>query len=59
MSNEAVCRTAPATPGLSNIPDSSHRYGSNVTFGASLAFQMREEYVFEEKNSLKIGPQGG
>ena len=34
-------------PLIKNIPDSSHQYGSNVTFGASLAFQMREEYVFE------------
>ena len=32
------------TPDL-NIPDSSHQYDSNVTFGASLPFQMREEYV--------------
>ena len=35
-------------PLIKNIPDSSHQYGSNVTFGASLAFQIREEYVFEE-----------
>ena len=32
-----------------NIPDSFHRYGSNVTFGASLAFHMRKEYVFEKR----------
>ena len=34
-------------PLIKNIPDYSHRYGSNVTFWASLAFQMREEYVFD------------
>jgi hypothetical protein len=32
-----------------NIPYSSQQYLSNVTFGAILAFQMRKEYVFEEK----------
>ena len=31
--------------GFKNIYDSSHQYLLNVTFGASLAFQMREEYV--------------
>ena len=36
-------------PLIKNIPHSSHWYGSNVTFGASLAFQMREKYVFEKK----------
>ena len=46
-------------PLIKNIPDSSHQYGSNVTFGESLAFQMREEYVFEEIFFLKIGPQRG
>ena len=46
-------------PLIKNIPDSSQQYGSNVTFGASLAFQMREEYIFEKKDFLKIGPQGG
>ena len=35
-------------PLINNIPDAYHRYISNVTFGASLAFQMREEYVFEK-----------
>ena len=34
-------------PLIKNIPDSSHWYLSNVTFRASLAFQTREEYVFE------------
>ena len=44
---------------IKNIHDSSHQYLSNVTLGASLAFQMREEYVFEDYFLLKIGPQGG
>ena len=39
-------------PLIKNIPYSSHQYGSNVTFGASLASQMREEYVFEKKKNL-------
>ena len=43
---------------IKNVPDSSHRYGSNVTFGASTAFQMREKYVFEKKYFLKTRPQG-
>ena len=46
-------------PLIKNIPDSSHQYYSNVTFEASLAFQMREEYVFKKKDFLKIRPQGG
>ena len=46
-------------PLIKSIPDSSHRYGSNVTFGASLAFQMREEYVFEKKNFWKFDLKGG
>ena len=33
---------------IKNIHDSSHQYLSNVTFGASLAFNMREEWLFEE-----------
>ena len=45
-------------PLIKNIADSSHWYGSNVTFGASLAFQVREEYVFDFF-FLKIGPQWG
>ena len=40
-------------PLIKNINDSYHQYISYVTFGASLAFQMREEYVFE-KNIFKI-----
>ena len=46
-------------PLIKNIPDSSHQYSSNVTFGAGLAFQMREEYVFEENKFVKTWPQGG
>ena len=33
---------------IKNIRDSSHQYLSYVTFGVSLAFYMREEYVFAE-----------
>ena len=39
-------------PLIKNINDSYHQNLSNITFGASLAFQMREEYVFE-KNIFK------
>ena len=46
-------------PLIKNIPDSSHQYGSNVTFGASLASQMREEYVFEKKIFWKLDLKGG
>ena len=46
-------------PLIKNIPDSSHQYGSNVTFGASLAFQMRKEYVFEKKIFWKLDLKGG
>ena len=34
-------------PLIKNFLDSSPQYLSNVTFGTSLAFQMREEYMFE------------
>ena len=33
-------------PLIKNIPEPSYRYSSNLTFEASLAFQMREKYVF-------------
>ena len=46
-------------PLIKNFPDSSHRYGSNVTFGASLAFQMQEEYVLKKNIFFKTWPQGG
>ena len=41
-------------PLIKNIHDSSHQYLSNVTFGASLALQMREEYVFEINTSKGV-----
>ena len=44
---------------IKNIPDSSHRYVSNVTFGASLAFLMREEYVYEKNYFWKLDLKGG
>ena len=46
-------------PLIKNIPNSSHQYCSNVTFGASLAFQIREEYVFEDFFFFKLDLKGG
>ena len=45
-------------PLIKNIPDSSHQYLSNVTLGASLALQMREEYIFEKNSFLKLDLKG-
>ena len=44
---------------IKNFHDSSHQYLSNVTFGSSLAFQMREKYVFEEKGKNLNGTSKG
>ena len=46
-------------PLIKNIPDSSHRYLSNVNFWVSLEFQMREEYVFEKIFFGKLYLKGG
>ena len=45
-------------PLIKNIPDSFHQYLSNVTFKASLSFQMREEYVFEKNYFWKLDLMG-
>ena len=46
-------------PLIKNILDSSPRYRSNVTFGTSQAFQMREEYMFEKNNFWNLDFKGG
>ena len=41
-------------PLIFKIHDSSPQYLSNVTFGTSFAFQMREEYVIEDFFKLEF-----
>ena len=45
-------------PLIKNILDSSPRYLPNVTFGTSLAFRMREEYIFEKNYFWNLDLKG-